>query len=89
VEETVDAGVVYASAWFEPAHPIEDDWVVAATFPALPHTPKMAIFVRSPDGRILCSAATYGKAKPPTDHDGLVDWLETRCAPSTRATVRG
>ncbi|MBL9007639.1 MAG: FAD-dependent monooxygenase [Myxococcales bacterium] len=81
VEQIVDAGVVYSSAWFEVSHEIPDDWIVMATLPAVPTSPRMGIVVRFAGGRLLCSSAAYGRPKAPQSHAELLQQLRDHCAP--------
>lgn len=87
-EVTVNAGVVYASAWFEPPDDIADDWAVLATLPAIPHDPQMGILVRLGPGRMLCSAVRYGNRKAASTPGELVASMEGLCVPEIHRLLR-
>ncbi|WP_394830097.1 FAD-dependent monooxygenase [Pendulispora rubella] len=89
VEElTVDAGVVYASAWFEPPKGIDDDWVALATLPAIPREPHMGVAIRFGPDRMLCSAIGYGSPRPPRTIDEMAHRMEALCVPHLARLVR-
>jgi 2-polyprenyl-6-methoxyphenol hydroxylase-like FAD-dependent oxidoreductase len=87
-EVSVDAGVVYSSAWFEAPSTIQDDWLVLATLPAIPQEPHMGIVVRFDSSRMLCSAVSYGGLKAPQNNEELLARMEKLCVPQIHRLLR-
>lgn len=89
VEElTVDAGITYTSAWFEPPAGIEDDWTALATLPSIPHDARMGVVIRFGSGPMICSAVAYGKPAPPRTHDELVEGMARLSVPEVHRLLR-
>lgn len=87
-EATVDPGIVYSSAWFEPPAGIDDDWMVMATLPALPGGSRMGVVVRFGAERMLCSHIGYGKQTSPRTTGELVASMEGLCVPHLHRLMR-
>lgn len=87
-EETVDAGIVYSSAWFESPAGIDDDWTLLATLPSIPNDARMGVIIRFPGGGMLCSAIGYGKPKAPRTHEELVARMADLCVPQLHDLMR-
>jgi 2-polyprenyl-6-methoxyphenol hydroxylase-like FAD-dependent oxidoreductase len=89
VEElTVDAGVTYASAWFDPPAEIADDWTLLATLPSIPRDVRMGVAIRFGPGRMLCSSIAYGRQKSPQTHEELVAGMADLPAPQLHRLMR-
>lgn len=85
--EVVDAKVTYASCWFEPKAPIQGDWVITATLPAIPSCPRMGVVLRAADGRLLVSAVSYGNTQVPRTPVDVVAHFEHVGAPELHALL--
>jgi len=71
-EDSLDAGVVYASCLFEPPASIDDDWVMVAATGHVPSDPNTTAVTRLGPGKMLGSFIVYGWPKPPRSAEGLV-----------------
>lgn len=87
-ELEVNAGIVYASAWFHTTARIDDDWSVLWTLPSMPNDPRMGVIIRFGQDRLLFSMIGYGKPKAPHTHDELVARTADLCVPELHRLLK-
>jgi 2-polyprenyl-6-methoxyphenol hydroxylase-like FAD-dependent oxidoreductase len=88
-EESLDAGVIYASCLFEPPAGIDDDWMLIAVSGRVPSEPLMGAVMRLSPDRMLCALIGYGRPKPPRDAEELVARSADLCVPELHRLLRG
>ncbi|MFH9419537.1 hypothetical protein, partial [Streptomyces sp. NPDC017529] len=75
-EETVDAGIAYATRIFRPTAPAGAP-DAGVNIPAWPGSPRGAVYVPVEDGKWLLTAAGVRGHHPPTDGQGFADFTAT------------
>ncbi|MFH8346661.1 NAD(P)/FAD-dependent oxidoreductase [Streptomyces sp. NPDC018045] len=75
-EETVDAGIAYATRIFRPTDPAGAP-DIAVNIPGWPGNPRGAVYVPVEDGAWLLTASGVRGHHPPTDDQGFADFTAT------------
>jgi 2-polyprenyl-6-methoxyphenol hydroxylase-like FAD-dependent oxidoreductase len=86
-EEVVDARTAYATCVFEPPAGHRADWR-CLLLQSTPEVPRQGILNIVEGGRWMVSLAALGGVRPPTDHEGFLDYARTLRSPQLYQVLR-
>lgn len=86
-EQVVDAGTTYATCVFEPPIGYRADWR-CLLLQSTPDAPRQGILNIVEGGRWMVSLAALGGVRPPTDHEGFLEYARTLRSPLLYEVLR-